>query len=76
LFSAGLDVWWQEPLRGGGFATRRPFLELRNVLGSPHDSAITVGSPAASARQAAENVARHLRGEAVQHLVDRSDYLG
>jgi len=74
-FSAGIDTWWQEPRRHGSFKTRRPFLDLPNVLGSPHNSAITVGALASAAREAAANVARQLRGEPVRHLVDRSDYL-
>jgi glycerate dehydrogenase len=75
-FSAGLDVWWQEPGTSGPFATRRPFFELPNVLGSPHNSGDTVGTLAQAARQAAENLARCLRGEPVQHLVDRTEYPG
>jgi phosphoglycerate dehydrogenase-like enzyme len=46
------------------------------VIGSPHNSGITAGSLVVAARDAAENVARHLRGEPVQHLVDRADYVG
>ena len=75
-FSAGLDVWWQEPRRHGSFATRRPFFELPNLLGSPHNSAITGGTLASAAREAAENVRRFLRGEPPRNLVDRSDYPG
>ncbi len=74
-FSAGLDAWWQEPLTSGSFATRRPFFELPNLLGSPHNSAITGGSLAAAAHQAAENVARFLRGDRPHHLVDRAEYV-
>lgn len=73
-FSAGLDVWWQEPRGHGSFATRRPFFELPNLLGSPHNSAITHGTLAAAARDAAENVRRFLRGEPPHNLVDRSEY--
>lgn len=73
-FSAGLDVWWQEPRGTGPFAPRHPFPDLPNVLGSPHDSALTAGSRAAPARHAAENVARYLRGEPARHVVDRSEY--
>jgi glycerate dehydrogenase len=74
-FSAGIDVWWEEPEEHGAFNPRRPFLQLPNVVGSPHNSAITGGSLAEPARRAAANVARHLRGEPAQHLADRSDYV-
>jgi phosphoglycerate dehydrogenase-like enzyme len=73
-FSAGIDAWWQEPRGQGAFATRRPFLELPNVIGSPHNSAMIAGSLTESAALAADNVARHLRGEPARNLVDRSDY--
>jgi phosphoglycerate dehydrogenase-like enzyme len=49
---------------------------LPNVIGSPHNSGITAGSLETAARDAAENIARHLRGEPVRHLVDRADYVG
>jgi len=74
-FSAGVDTWWQEPRGEGTFATRRPFFELPNVLGSPHNSAIVAGALAGSARRAAANVARALRGEPVKNLVDRAEYV-
>jgi phosphoglycerate dehydrogenase-like enzyme len=73
-FSAGIDTWWQEPRVGGTFTTRHPFLELPNVIGSPHNSALTAGTLATAAGHAAENIARELRGEPVEHLVDRSEY--
>jgi glycerate dehydrogenase len=75
-FCAGIDAWWQEPHRSGTFATRHPFLELPNVLGSPHNSGLTAGTLQSAARQAAANLARALRGEPVKHLVDRADYVG
>lgn len=74
-FSAGIDAWWQEPRGQGAFATRRPFLELPNVIGSPHNSAMVAGSLTEAAARAADNVARHFRGEPVRNLVDRSDYI-
>jgi phosphoglycerate dehydrogenase-like enzyme len=73
-FSAGIDVWWQEPRNHEAFATRRPFFELENLLGSPHNSAITRGSLAAAAHDAAENVRDFLAGGSPRHLVDRSEY--
>jgi len=75
-FSAGIDAWWQEPRGQGSFATRRPLLTLPNVIGSPHNSAMVAGSLTDAAARAAENVSRHLRGESVRNLVDRSDYVG
>lgn len=74
-FSAGLDVWWEEPDPHQSFTTRRPFFELSNVLGSPHNSANTGQSFATAGRLAAENIARYLRGEPPLHLVDRSEYV-
>jgi phosphoglycerate dehydrogenase-like enzyme len=74
-FSAGIDTWWQEPRRQRVFATRRPFFDLPNVIGSPHNSGMTEGTLAEAARRAAANVARHLRRETVQHVVDRAEYV-
>ena len=76
-FLAGIDTWWEEPLRGGPFRMRYPFLELPNVnvLGSPHNSALDSHVIEVAARQAAENVKRFLTGEKVMGVVRREDYL-
>jgi phosphoglycerate dehydrogenase-like enzyme len=74
-FSAGIDTWWQEPRGEGAFTTRHPFLDLPNVIGSPHNSGLVAGALAEAAARAAENVARYLRGEPVRNLVDPADYL-
>lgn len=73
-FLAGIDTWWEEPRDGEAFSPRFPFVELPNVLGSPHNSGMTEPSFAHAARDAAENVARALRGEPELHLVDRREY--
>ena len=73
-FQAGLDVWWDEPRGGAPFAPRLPFLQLPNVLGSPHNSGITQSSMAHAARQAALNILRVLGGSPAAHLVDRREY--
>ena len=75
-FSAGIDAWWQEPRGQGSFATRRPFLDLPNVIGSPHNSGIVAGTLTEAAGRAAANIARCLRGEPARNLVDPADYLG
>jgi phosphoglycerate dehydrogenase-like enzyme len=74
-FLAGIDTWWIEPLRGGTFRMEYPFLELPNVLGSPHNSALVSQVILDAARQASENVKQFLKGEKVMGIVRREDYL-
>ena len=74
-FLLGIDAWWTEPFGQGEFRMDHPFLELPNVLGSPHNSAVTADSLRAAALKAVENVRRFLRGEAIAGAVDRDDYL-
>ncbi len=74
-FSAGIDTWWTEPTGGAPFRTDYPFLDLPNVLGSPHNSSIVPGTMLCAARLAAENVRRYLRDDAITAVVRRSDYV-
>lgn len=73
-FSAGIDVWWDEPPRGSEFRPRFPFLELPNVLGSPHNSGIVPGMAKRAAAAAARNVARFLGGEPPSGVQRPEDY--
>jgi phosphoglycerate dehydrogenase-like enzyme len=73
-FAAGIDAWWNEPRGKEKFSTRFPFLELPNLIGSPHSSALVPGVELLAVRRAAENVARHLRGEPVTGVLRREDY--
>ena len=73
-FSAGIDVWWDEPPRGTPFAPALPFLDLPNVLGSPHNSGNTPGVLDDAAAWAARNVARFLRGEPIVGIQRPEDY--
>jgi len=73
-FSAGLDVWWDEPFRDGRLRLHHPFFTLANVLGSPHNSGTVHGWDEVALRRAAENVRRYLRGEPVVGLVRREEY--
>ncbi len=68
-FSAGIDTWWIEPVVDGEFRIDFPFFGLPNMLGSPHNSGFVPGIDAIAARQAAENVVRALRGDAVAGIV-------
>lgn len=74
-FLLGIDAWWTEPFGQGKFRMDHPFLDLPNVLGSPHNSAMTADSLRAAALRAVENVRRHLRGDGLFGIVRREDYL-
>ena len=74
-FSAGIDTWWSEPMHEGEFRTEYPFLELPNLIGSPHNSPLVAGVLPRAVRRAAENVGRFLRGEPLTGVVRREDYV-
>jgi phosphoglycerate dehydrogenase-like enzyme len=74
-FLVGIDAWWTEPFLHGTFRMDYPFLDLPNVLGSPHNSAIVANVLVYAAQQAAENVKHFLRGEKVTGIARREDYL-
>src|SRR5690348_14089776 len=74
-FLLGIDAWCTEPFVHGQFRMEYPFLELPNVLGSPHNSAAVSHVLVDAARQAAENVKHFLKGEQVRGVARREDYL-
>jgi phosphoglycerate dehydrogenase-like enzyme len=74
-FLLGIDAWWTEPFLQGQFRMEYPFLELPNVLGSPHNSGVVPGVLMGATRQAAGNVQRFLKGEQVVGIARREDYL-
>jgi len=73
-FTAAIDAWWIEPLSHGEYHTNYLFLELPNVLGSPHNSGMVPGSFLAATRVAAENVKRFLKHEPILGIVRPTDY--
>jgi glycerate dehydrogenase len=68
-FTACLDAWWIEPVRHGEFRVNRPFLQLPNVIGSPHNSASVADASDVGLRHALANCRRALVGEAPLHVV-------
>ena len=69
-FRAALDVWWVEPMHAGRFSLEFPFLDLPNVIGSPHNSAMVEGIFSDLASAAARNITRYLSGQPPLHLAD------
>jgi phosphoglycerate dehydrogenase-like enzyme len=68
-FCAGIDAWWVEPVRHGRFAMGHPFLDLPNVIGSPHNSAGGGAWRDEYLRRAVRNCRRAMLGETPLNLI-------
>jgi D-isomer specific 2-hydroxyacid dehydrogenase-like protein len=62
-FVACIDAWWVEPVRHRRFEMQFPFLDLPNVIASPHNSAAGGNGRTNAIKRAALNCVRALAGE-------------
>ncbi len=74
-FCVGIDTWWSEPASHGDFNLEHPFLELPNLIGSPHIADHVPGMMPGATKKALENVKNDLLGKEVKGILKREDYL-
>ena len=73
-FKAGIDVWWQEPITTGEYEMKYPFLDLPNVIGSPHNSGIVPDIDISAFMSALKNVELWMKTGKPHNIVRREDY--
>ena len=74
-FTACIDAWWIEPVRHGEFRIDQPFLDLPNVIASPHNSGQGGDAHDVALRRAVENCRRALTGGAPLHVIGLDERL-
>ena len=73
-FKAAIDAWWIEPFFVNEFKLSFPFLDLPNVLGSPHNSAMVDGVLLHSSKVGIPNVKKYINTGKAERLLDLSDH--
>ncbi|QTY26536.1 NAD(P)-dependent oxidoreductase [Flavobacterium sp. CS20] len=73
-FKAAIDAWWIEPFFVNKFELNFPFLELPNVLGSPHNSAMVEGVLLHSSKMGIRNVKKYITTGKAEKILDLSNH--
>jgi len=73
-FKAGIDAWWVEPFRHGKFEMHCPFLDLPNIIGSPHNSAMVPEAITIAIKHAIDNVKRYVSREKIKGIFRKEEY--
>jgi len=74
-FLVGIDTWWSEPEHHGAFVLEHPFLELPNLLASPHRADHVPEMKIHSLRKALENVLAYIKKEPLRGVLQREEYV-
>ena len=74
-FRAGIDAWWVEPFRHGRFEMTHPFLDLPNVIGTPHNSGMVPDALTSAATAVVANLRRYAAGEPIKGLLKKGEYV-
>ncbi|MEZ5854883.1 MAG: 2-hydroxyacid dehydrogenase [Hyphomicrobiaceae bacterium] len=72
-FTACIDAWWVEPVRHGRFAMGHDFMNLANVIASPHNSASAKGWRDVALQRAVANACLALDGQSPRFIVPFGD---
>jgi len=70
-FLAGIDAWWIEPFNKGEFRLDYPFLDLPNVIGSPHNSALIPGALVEGQKRALQNLIHFIENKPMFGIINR-----
>jgi len=68
-FYAAIDAWWVEPFGSGEFRLNYPFLDLPNVVGSPHNSSMVPNALIDGVAYACENIKSYIETGKADRLI-------
>lgn len=74
-FKAGIDAWWVEPFRHGKFEMHYPFLDLPNVIGTPHNSGMVPNAIDKAAKDALTNINDFISNGTAKGIFRKEDYI-